>query len=313
MFKSLPLLSLPPKVFISYSHNDHDFVERLSNDLLKNGFFVWWDEWEINVGDSLISKIEDGISCSSNLVIVLSHNSVDSPWVREELKAALIMQLEEKRVIVLPALIDDCTIPLFLKDKKYADFRENYEQGLAAIIKAIQPPDLGNYGRGNNGDYHNDYVFDWGLINNRYGAVIKITCHSDKLPYTIFCEVTATTNDKLSERMQEYYDAGFSWAIANMLLIQIEDCIKDSSPIILIQGDTEAKSEYKIVDPNHGTSLDLVVKARRLGIDPGSDIVFEWGSTFRYLTKRHYDILRSTISKDEQEKFYRWFTSNPIK
>jgi hypothetical protein len=49
---------------------------------------VWFDEWEILPGDSLEEKVfDEGLKNADTMVIVLSGNSVDKPWVREELNA----------------------------------------------------------------------------------------------------------------------------------------------------------------------------------------------------------------------------------
>jgi predicted nucleotide-binding protein len=132
--QAAPLQALPPKVFISYSHEDRDFAQRLAKDLLSNRILVWWDDWMIRVGDSLLKKIEEGLSTSSYLGIILTPASVASSWVREELNAALLRQLEERRVFVLPILAQDCQIPLLLRDKKYADFRTSYDEGLSQLL-----------------------------------------------------------------------------------------------------------------------------------------------------------------------------------
>jgi hypothetical protein len=109
-------------IFISYSRADRGFVDRLANQLVEHRVSVWLDKWEIHVGDSLIAKIQEGITGASGLLIVLSKNSVKSEWCKKELNSALIRELEEKRVVVLPILIEDCEIPLFLREKLYADF-----------------------------------------------------------------------------------------------------------------------------------------------------------------------------------------------
>jgi hypothetical protein len=44
-----------------------------------------------------------------------------------------------KEVFVLPILYKDCQIPLFLRDKVYADFQISYEHGLEAILERINP------------------------------------------------------------------------------------------------------------------------------------------------------------------------------
>jgi TIR domain len=66
-------------LFISYSSKDVGFVERLAKDLGSTGMKVWWDKMEMKVGDSLHKKIQDGITASAWLGIVLSPNSVSSP------------------------------------------------------------------------------------------------------------------------------------------------------------------------------------------------------------------------------------------
>jgi serine/threonine protein kinase len=136
-------------IFISYSSADRDFVEKLASDLRASGIEVWLDKWEIKVGDSIIQKINDGIRDNDYLAIVLSPASVRSRWVRKELSAALMKELEESRsVVVLPILCKGCDIPPLLAGKRYADFREDYERGLkevqltleSAISERLLPP-----------------------------------------------------------------------------------------------------------------------------------------------------------------------------
>jgi len=39
-------------------------------------------------------------------------------------------ELDEKRVVVLPVIVEECDIPLFLREKMYADLRTNFNTGL---------------------------------------------------------------------------------------------------------------------------------------------------------------------------------------
>jgi len=113
----------------------------MAYDLRKRGVQVWFDEWELKVGDSLHDKIEQGILDSGYLIVCLSPESVNSSWVRKELNASLTIELEKRQVFVLPAFIEECEIPLFLKDRKYADFRNSYKQGLDKLLERIIPSD----------------------------------------------------------------------------------------------------------------------------------------------------------------------------
>jgi predicted nucleotide-binding protein len=74
-------------VFISYSSKDRDFAERLAADLRASGVGVWFDQWEIKVGDSITQKINDGIHDNDYLAVVLSPDSVASDWVRKSFPA----------------------------------------------------------------------------------------------------------------------------------------------------------------------------------------------------------------------------------
>jgi tetratricopeptide (TPR) repeat protein len=127
-------------VFISYNHEDKDFASCLANDLKSSGLSVWWDQWEIKVGDSIIQKVSDGIDGSAHLVVVLSPYSVKSDWVKREVGSALMRQLSiEKDIITLPVLIADCEIPVLLREIKYADFRQDYHAGFNILLEVLHP------------------------------------------------------------------------------------------------------------------------------------------------------------------------------
>jgi hypothetical protein len=126
-----------PRVFLSHTSADKPFVSRLAVDLRGNNVPVWYDRWELKVGDSLLRRIDEGITGSGFLAVVLSENSTKSAWVEKELHAAIAREMDEKRVFVLPLLIDDCRIPTFLREKVYADFRGSYEAGLRSLLDRV--------------------------------------------------------------------------------------------------------------------------------------------------------------------------------
>jgi hypothetical protein len=133
--KEVPVI----RVFLSHNHNDKPFVRRLATDLVQANLDVWIDEIEIAVGDSLIERIEEGIDSSDFLAVVLSHNSVASPWVREELHMALSEQINGQRIRVLPLKVDDCSLPGFLRARLYCDFSEpeRYRQAFLQLTRDL--------------------------------------------------------------------------------------------------------------------------------------------------------------------------------
>lgn len=125
------------RVFISYSSKDKAFAERLANELRDSGINTWIDLWQIRVGDSIVSKIQTGLSESDYVVAVLSTNSISSRWVQEELNSVKIRELEQGRKVILPVLIEKCKIPPFLADKKYANFCFSYQDGLTELLTVL--------------------------------------------------------------------------------------------------------------------------------------------------------------------------------
>ena len=124
---------------MSHSHADKSFARRLSSDLGALGAHVWLDEAELKVGDSLFEKIEGALDEVDHLAVIMSPESVGSRWVREELRQTFHGRLSGRDIVILPILLKDCEIPGFLREKVYADFREDtsYESTLQQFAESI--------------------------------------------------------------------------------------------------------------------------------------------------------------------------------
>lgn len=128
-------------VFLSHTSVDKPFVRRLRKDLLAHGVErVWLDEAEIEIGDSLINKIDEGMKLSRYIAVVLSSKSINAPWVKKELDVAMNREISSGEVVVLPLLYEQCELPEFLKGKLYADFSnlENYEAVLSKLLRRLR-------------------------------------------------------------------------------------------------------------------------------------------------------------------------------
>lgn len=126
------------RIFISYASSDGAFADKLASDLSSFGADVFYAKWDIKVGDSIVDKINVALSTHDHLVIVLSANSVKSEWVQRELNSSLMRQLKDKKIMIKPVLIQDCDIPALLFDIKYADFRDDYNEGFASLLDSLQ-------------------------------------------------------------------------------------------------------------------------------------------------------------------------------
>lgn len=127
-----------PGLFISHSSKDKNFVRKLSIDLLKEGFPVWLDEWELEVGSSLTNKIYEGIDESTFFIVVVSTNSIESGWVKKELTGAMTKEEQLNRKFIIPIRLDDCQFPLSIADRLYSDFSNGYVSALEALISVLK-------------------------------------------------------------------------------------------------------------------------------------------------------------------------------
>jgi hypothetical protein len=134
------------RIFISYTSADSIFVDKLALDLASFHTQIFYDKWKIKVGDSIVEKINEALSSHDNLLIVLSKNSVKSSWVQRELNSSLMRQLKDNQIKIKPILIEDCDIPPLLADIKYADFRNDYNDGFTSLMNSFEEEiDLSRY------------------------------------------------------------------------------------------------------------------------------------------------------------------------
>ena len=127
-------------IFLSHNHADKDFVRKLARDLENHGVVCWVDEAELKIGDSLIEKIREGIDSVDYFAVVLSSNSIQSPWVKNELDVAMNHHISGKKIKVLPLKLEDCDFPGFLVGKVYADFtkKDNYIEAFKMLLATME-------------------------------------------------------------------------------------------------------------------------------------------------------------------------------
>lgn len=125
-------------LFVSHASEDTEFVDRLVAILDKVALRVWYDKREIFVGDSIVAKINEGLSDSKAVIVVLSKASVKKQWVLQEIAASLTVHLSSGRMRVLPVLIEQCDIPPLLAGIKYADFRFSFDRGMNELVAGLQ-------------------------------------------------------------------------------------------------------------------------------------------------------------------------------
>ncbi len=106
-----------PKVFISYSHDDAEWVRRFAEALREQSVDVWLDAWRVHVGEPLGDAIEAGLRGSDAVVAILSRNNARRPSVLFELGAAL--GTGKRLIPIVPADLEGSAIPFELRRRRY--------------------------------------------------------------------------------------------------------------------------------------------------------------------------------------------------
>jgi hypothetical protein len=128
-------------IFLSHTSEDKPFVRRLKESLVNHGVTkVWLDEAEIQIGDSLIKKIDEGLQMTKYIGVILSPRSIESNWVEKELEIAMNREIASGEVVVLPLVMEQCDLPTFLQGKLYADFYspEKYDESLQKLLRRLR-------------------------------------------------------------------------------------------------------------------------------------------------------------------------------
>lgn len=94
--------------FISHASEDKEsFVRELARKLRDRGVKVWYDEFTLLLGDSLVKSIEKGLAKSRYGIVVLSHAffSLAKDWPQKEL-AELSKRERDGEKVILPIWLD---------------------------------------------------------------------------------------------------------------------------------------------------------------------------------------------------------------
>ena len=87
--------------FISHASEDkQDIVRDLAEALKENGFQVWYDEFELKIGDSLRKKIDSGLINSKYGIIIVSPSFVKKNWPEYELNGMVAREMNGHKVIL---------------------------------------------------------------------------------------------------------------------------------------------------------------------------------------------------------------------
>lgn len=271
------------QIFISYSHEDRDFVDQMAISLVRKKARVWIDRWELTVGDSLVDNIQNAIEKAGAIIIVLSKASTASEWCKKELSAGLIRELEQRKVVVLPVLKENCTIPLFLRDKIYADFRSSFDDGVRTLLEATSKVDCNTHGRQSGDEYDVDWCRDWFEVDGLFGMKFTFVQFHKNLPFSLLTEITIIASEELTARYNSFEEHGLGWFQQKTIINSLYEVSLQRDMHVLIANNFPAETTFTVKDRHSDKSIECLISCRRLGKETGKDTFVDCDLYFKIM------------------------------
>jgi len=131
-------------LFICHASEDKEEIVRLLvNALMNAGYKVWYDEFELKLGDSLRKSIDRGLSQSKYGLVILSPHFFEKNWPQTELNGLAARERDGKKVI-LPVWhkVDESVVRRYsptLADRVAARTSKGVDSVVKEVLKVLKP------------------------------------------------------------------------------------------------------------------------------------------------------------------------------
>ena len=126
-------------VFLCHNSHDKPAVEKIAGQLRERGLRPWLDIWELQPGLPWQPALEAQILTIAAAAVFVGPKG-QGPWQNQELQAFL-SEFAQRGCPVIPVILPSCedvpTLPLFLRNMTYVDFRVERPDPLEQLIWGI--------------------------------------------------------------------------------------------------------------------------------------------------------------------------------
>jgi len=130
----------PARIFICHSSFDKVFAELVASGLKDQSLIPWLDKEQVFAGDDVLEKIGEGLRAMDFLIFIVSQDALRSPWIERELKFAVRQEIEQRRVLILPFIIDSTPsseLPWYLHPVLAVRVNSDH-QGVRTILNSVR-------------------------------------------------------------------------------------------------------------------------------------------------------------------------------
>lgn len=132
-------------IFLCHNHADKTWVRQLAERIESEEYYgrqlkVFFDEWDIKPGDNIVLRLDDAISKSRYVGVVLSREMLEAEWPNMEWTMAVYSDPSGRKGKVIPIWRGGCEIPAALKIRSVLYCRNDVEveksyRKLIALLK----------------------------------------------------------------------------------------------------------------------------------------------------------------------------------
>jgi small GTP-binding protein len=124
--------------FLSHSSKDKLIVRQIAERLKKDGVKVWFDEWNIEVGDSILGKIEEGLDQSRILILFMSENALGSEWSKLESGTFRFRDPNNQERRFIPVRLDKVKITESLAQFLFLDWSSDTNEAYNKLLETCK-------------------------------------------------------------------------------------------------------------------------------------------------------------------------------
>ena len=126
-------------VFISYGSKDVDVVRALAEKLTDRGLRVWFDQWELRPGDSVVRARADAVASAASILVCIGRSGA-SQWLEKDLAEIMALH-EQQNQLIIPVLLPESNsdqMPSILSAYHFLDLRRGLtDEGIARLLSSL--------------------------------------------------------------------------------------------------------------------------------------------------------------------------------